>query len=794
MLGLTSFAIAQPALDILGANAEFFVTHDATASQVVVFALAVYLVPAAVLVAVLLMLGLWRRSVGRAVLAAVGSVLAAMAVVQALPGGLRDRTVIYLGLFVILVATAAWAFVRTEVMLGFWRMMGVISPVVVVAFLFFSPASDIVLADEVQVSGVGAAGDEDVVFVVLDEFSLAAILDDDGALDPTKAPNLVRLSEMGTFYANATTVSAETARAVPSLLSGQIAEPGQLPLASQFPQNLFTILAPSHELMVDEIVSRLCPSSVCRDQDRWSAEQLYDDARIVYLHTLLPARWAASWLPDITTQWGGFGDGPLVAPTDDEVEPSYIRVEEEVADDQAARAESFIAELAEPHGGPRLAYTHLAVPHVPYTYLPDGRRYNGDRLDGLVDGLRSSDRALADLAEFRYQLQVAYVDGLIGRMLDALEQSGRLDQTMLVVVSDHGVVNRAGKRRRIPEAATVGDLAWVPMFVKYPARRQGERVDDPVQTIDLLPTVADALGVRLVRPADGRSLLDETRPVPERRLVGHPDLDIDVDGDLADAVARSRRVVPAGVAPEDAYGWGELRGHTGEPIDRFPVGEPTAGRLTPERLDLLADIDPDSTFVPALLRAEADGLAAGDHVAVFIDGRLAGSGPVVDAADRVLLMLDPATLLDGTNVLDAYLVTGGVLRSVDVARSLPYTVTFDGDEVRQVTGEDRGWSDLVPHPGSIDVRPGDAPADASLLVGWVAHCDADQPAARALILLHGTEVVPTHFDRLSRPDTPCLDGEHEVGFSLQVTPSLAERGDELRIVAVFDDGSFAVLE
>ncbi|MGI9603428.1 MAG: sulfatase-like hydrolase/transferase [Acidimicrobiales bacterium] len=793
VLGLTSFAIAQPAYDILGSNAEFFVAHRASAGQIVGWSLVAYLMPPIGICVVVGLLGLWRRTVARATLAVVGGVLGSVAVLQALPGELQTRTVIYVGLFAVMAVLVALAFLRTTWMASFWRVMGMISPLLVASFLFMSPVSDLVFSGDVTVTGVGAVRSDDVVFVVLDEFSLASIIDEQGRLDGSKAPNLAALAERASFYADATTVSPETARSVPSILSGVTAAEGQLPVASEFPQNLFTLLAPSHEMVVDEIVTRLCPPAACTSDSDGSTADMYDDARVVYLHTLLPTSWASRWLPDISTQWAGFGDDVEVPDPPTASEPSFIRVQDEVADDQAARAERFIEQLAEPGDDPQLHYAHLAVPHVPYVYLPSGQRYNGNRLDGLADGVWSDDAAAAEVAEFRYQLQVEYVDGLIGAMVEAMEASGRFDESMIVLVSDHGVSNRASTPRRIPTEETLGDIAWIPMLVKQPGQQRGEEIDTPALTIDLVPTVADVMGIELVEPVDGVSLADGPRPPMERRLVGHEQWVLDRESQLLAAAARSRTIVPAGQAPSESYGWGPLLGRPGEPVEGWPTSERVEAVLSPDRLDLLAVVDVDSPFVPALFQASVEGLEPGDHVAVFVDDVLAGSGPIRADGTGLIVMLDPVVLVDGRNQIGAALVTDDGLLAIEVVDQSPYELDLEDGEVVRVRSSDGGeWSTLTPAAGAIDVRPGNRENDPALLSGWAASCAGGEPVAVDLLLLADGFLVPTRFDRLSRPDIPCLEEPADVGFSLHVAPSL--ESEPLTVVALFDDGTFTVLE
>ena len=101
-----------------------------------------------------------------------------------------------------------------------------------------------------------------VVLIVLDELPTASIIDDDGAIDAVRFPNLARLAGQSTWYRNHTTQSGFTDTAVPTIFTGR--SPRHVaPLFTQYPDNIFRLLAGSHDLVVSEALTRLCPTAVC---------------------------------------------------------------------------------------------------------------------------------------------------------------------------------------------------------------------------------------------------------------------------------------------------------------------------------------------------------------------------------------------------------------------------------------------------------------------------------------------------------------------------------------------------
>lgn len=119
----------------------------------------------------------------------------------------------------------------------------------------------------------------------------------------------------------------------------------------------------------------------------------------------------------------------------------------------------------------------------------------------------------ADDAHFAYQASVAAMDAAIGTVLDALEDEGLADDTLVVFFSDHGCpdyygycsnLDYSGGKLRLSE----GGLR-VPMLMAWPDRLpEGLEVPDPISTFDLFPTVTSAIGAEAPDDLDGVDLLD----------------------------------------------------------------------------------------------------------------------------------------------------------------------------------------------------------------------------------------------------------------------------------------------
>ena len=108
-----------------------------------------------------------------------------------------------------------------------------------------------------------------------------------------------------------------------------------------------------------------------------------------------------------------------------------------------------------------------------------------------------------------YYGAISYVDDRIGRLIDVLRQTGRLDDTVVILTSDHG--DMLGERGLWYKMSFFEGSARVPLVVSAPGRFRPGRVSAPVSTMDLLPTLVglaqdgDLTGI--VGPLDGQSLL-----------------------------------------------------------------------------------------------------------------------------------------------------------------------------------------------------------------------------------------------------------------------------------------------
>jgi arylsulfatase A-like enzyme len=170
-----------------------------------------------------------------------------------------------------------------------------------------------------------------------------------------------------------------------------------------------------------------------------------------------------------------------------------------------------MAQMGDRWGEPFFLFVGTIDTHKPWVgHEPWLSRYDPDPYQGLFEtaawpgdlGIRAGSMkcnktpAPRDLARIHaiYDSAVSYQDGVLGAMLDELDRRGISDQTMIIVTADHGEelweVGRCGHGASLRES-----LVHVPLLVRYPPLiRPGTVVEEGVDALDILPTLADALG------------------------------------------------------------------------------------------------------------------------------------------------------------------------------------------------------------------------------------------------------------------------------------------------------------
>jgi arylsulfatase A-like enzyme/thioredoxin-like negative regulator of GroEL len=159
------------------------------------------------------------------------------------------------------------------------------------------------------------------------------------------------------------------------------------------------------------------------------------------------------------------------------------------------RALSWLAEQSKSSGfmadanKPVFLFVHLFEPHTPYT--PPKRFWRQDRAP--------------------YDGEVAYADEIVSSLLAGLRRLKLYDSSLIILLSDHG--EALGDHGEADHGVFLyREVMHVPLIIKLPGQETGgSRVQDPVQLIDIVPTVMDWVGLPQDAQRQGKSLVPALR-------------------------------------------------------------------------------------------------------------------------------------------------------------------------------------------------------------------------------------------------------------------------------------------
>jgi len=691
LTALSCLAVAQPLLDLLGRNAEFFVIRRFDRVEilalVVVLLLAVPL-PFIVIEASLVRLP-WRiQRMAHLLFVWFFSALLVMFVVRRLdtiPAVGQIAAAMLLGL----VGTIVYS--RNKGLRSFVGLLAI--GLVAVPLVFVSKPEiwrllSLRTATNLELAVVTSRAP--IVFIVFDEFNLLVLLDDEFQINRHRYPNLAALSDRSTWFRNAVTAAESTADAVPAILTGLRPDSFKVPSLVDHPHNLFTVFGGSYKLWAQEPVTQLCPSElntnvVVIEPPAVRYQGLVSDLWMVYLHLLLPHTLSDN-LPAISSSWGGFGrdDSPGSESTDSQPgqrRTYFKRAVQAVRQDRRGDFERLV-EAAAKISKSQLVFAHLMLPHRPWDFLPDGRRYptGSQKSPGLNRKGWTSDEYLPHQGLQRYILQTMYVDAEIGKLVDRLEAAGQFDECLIVIVADHGFSFVAGENQRRVSEQNPHEILLVPMMIKAPHQTEGRVVNRRVSTVDILPTMLDILDEAPPWPVDGVSRAESAtvRPPSPLRIFSKKKGIIEVDPSV---FKRRRRFVNTklrlfgdGSDPQDIYRFGPYPDLCGRPVRELKMLEAIPWTVRIEDVEAFADVDLGAPVLPAFVRGSVfvrGGSGSTHNLAVALNGVVAATMTTHTAGKKrqnFTVMLPPSAFRPGENVVEVFSVIRR--RGVPVLRPL----------------------------------------------------------------------------------------------------------------------------
>jgi sulfatase-like protein len=749
---LFSFALAQPLFDVLSRHVQFFVAHGSKPVDVILLVVIVCILLPTIAVLIESVAGLFGRGIRKGMH---GLVVACLMAGIALPvlkqmGGVSGATLLTgAGMLGMVVAISYLRFHPVRNVLTLLSLALLLFPGL---FLFHTPVSKVVFrgGDSITIYPKVDATTP-VIMVVFDEFHITSLMDEHRQIDPIRYPNFAALARDATWFRNATSVAEGTEYAVPPILTGNYPD-RRLPTAADHPHNLFTLLGGTYNLKVFETITQLCPDQLCESNASHVSfsermESLLSDVSIIYLHILLPPSFTTG-LPPIEGTWKDFaarGNG-----TEKDIKVKAGKWEKK---DQASLFETYIESIYYTQQ-PTLFFLHVQLPHVPWKYLPSGKRYGPVDLSllphGVVRDTWSDDEWETVQGFQRYLLQVGFTDKLLGKLIARLRAVNLYDRSVIVITADHGVSFRPTDSRRPLTGSNYQDILPVPLFIKVPGQHKAVVSDRNVETIDILPTIADILGIRLPWPIDGCSALDLSAPTRMEKIAFNDSFErFEFDSALEAKYVSLERMLSlfgSGTKPDGLFRIGPHNELFGSRVSDVSMVQASNHIVEMDWPTAFENVDPEAAFVPAhitgrvFLREDAGPL----NLAVAVNGVIRAVTRTYreGQAWKFAAMIPDTAFRPGKNDVDVFVVSeeAGKLKvhRTKYQSALTYSLTSP-------TGE-RGEAILASNGTFIRVIPGALQGYLDVVVvennyarfrGWAADAKNFQLPEAVLIFVDG---------------------------------------------------------
>ncbi len=171
---------------------------------------------------------------------------------------------------------------------------------------------------------------------------------------------------------------------------------------------------------------------------------------------------------------------------------------------------------------PYFAYFHFFSPHEPYKVNKEYMKLFRDDYKPVQKPAHVLSERVnhADLLEKRkqYDQLVANVDNEFGRLLDFLETQGVLDNSYLVITSDHGQLFERGEHGH-STPLLFEPVVRIPLIISAPGQTTSRDVYTPTSSVDLVPTLLSFAGKEIPATLDGKVLPGFRDPPDDDRSI-----------------------------------------------------------------------------------------------------------------------------------------------------------------------------------------------------------------------------------------------------------------------------------
>ena len=790
LFALVQVAIAYPVYDLLSRNPEFFVARQSQAGDIWLVVLALSFVLPLGLFGLQWVSARINARLGHTIYLLLIAILFLLLGLSASQNVLDGPAHLVFGVaFCLLLTVVYW---RSSVGRLFVSFLSPAILLVPALFMFNEDVESLLhpVESTLPAEPSGNLATTPIIFVVFDELPTFALLDDTGNIDADLFPNLHALVKSSYWYPYATTVATSTVLAIPAILTGRYPVKFVMPHQGEYRDNLFTWLGSDYDLNVQEAVSAMCPATLCGTGRLPPIEirlhHLLLDVSAIYLNIVTPD-FLRGRLPVVTQSWEDFW--------------SAAEPEAGMYEHRLQQLDDFVARIR-PSGKPGLDFMHANFPHIPYEYLPSGKRYQeGWLMPGLdfsIDSWTGAEWQSAQAYQ-RFLLQLGALDGWLGKLTAKLKAEDLYDRTLIVLTADHGVsFTPNSSRRDVPPVENLdANILPVPLIIKAPYQEEGRISERNAETIDIMPTLADLLDRPLTWTVDGVSLLGDPRPPGKRAVHSYKELGIYLT-DVERVATSSRpawtnsRLTDRG-GENGAYRVGSYRELIGQEVARLPVRRNAGLTASIDHAAYFENVDPASGFLPAHVSGSIQWPDRGGvDLAIALNGRLAAvTTAYADRSSwRFSAMLPESAFLAGENDIQVFAIDAGDSDQLVLVAGSPapaggdYTWNADGDSVSYAGG--KLPTDPIGIKGLVDyISLGE---EAVEILGWAID-SANARAVKAILVFNGPDLVYKGGTHMLREETHQFGVVIEVGFHAVIPFSQMpdSTGTDLRVFAVTED-------
>jgi arylsulfatase A-like enzyme len=223
--------------------------------------------------------------------------------------------------------------------------------------------------------------------------------------------------------------------------------------------------------------------------------------------SLLYRLWRTRWKTDMHRQNRQDFPRGLPAPSP---APDFYRLEDEI---------DWVLDQITASSTPYLRYYHFLPPHEPYNPRREFIGIFDD--DGYVPVPKPQhhfSNGYSNKVLWRnrkeYDEYIAYVDSQCGRFFDSMQQRGLLENTFLVITSDHGEMFERGILEHITPTL-FEPITHIPLIIWRPGQQEQVEIKALTNNMDLMPSLLSAAGLPIPPDTEGEVLPTFSQKVPD---------------------------------------------------------------------------------------------------------------------------------------------------------------------------------------------------------------------------------------------------------------------------------------